>query len=156
MSFPLHSGKFQHAPIELNDSKSVCRKLHVGSNPTRCASSPQAFYRLRRAFCRFCPAPRRRAARRSRPRADCRAEQTGPGTSRAPASRLSRRGRALLFHRFQKAQEGGPALRRALVHPGVLEHLRKHQPGLTAHYVHDVLRRDVVFCAEALGPVRVL
>ncbi len=32
------------------DSKSVCRQLHVGSNPTRCATSEQATYRLLRLF----------------------------------------------------------------------------------------------------------
>ena len=33
-----------------NDSKSVWEQSHVGSNPTRCASSSQATYRLRRVF----------------------------------------------------------------------------------------------------------
>ena len=32
------------------DSKSVCRQLHEGSNPSRCAKSSQAIYSLRRLF----------------------------------------------------------------------------------------------------------
>ena len=39
----------QKTPVS-KDSKSVCEQSHVGSNPTRCASSSQATYRLRRVF----------------------------------------------------------------------------------------------------------
>ena len=38
------------------DSKSVWEQSHEGSNPSRCASSPQASYRLRRAFSFHCKA----------------------------------------------------------------------------------------------------
>ena len=40
------------------DSKSVCGQPHEGSNPSRCASSSQASYRLRRAFSFHCKAHR--------------------------------------------------------------------------------------------------
>ena len=39
-----------------NDSKSVWEQSHEGSNPSRCASSSQATYRLRRAFSFHCKA----------------------------------------------------------------------------------------------------
>ena len=40
------------------DSKSVWEQSHEGSNPSRCASSPQAAYRLRRVFSFHCNAHR--------------------------------------------------------------------------------------------------
>ena len=133
------------------NSKSSCPQGHVGSNPTRSATSLRTAYRSQRLFTKVASHSFCRSSSPNRTRfAGLRfGFLLQPRFS--PALR-----RAHLFHRFQKAQEGRPALRRALVHTGVFEHLRKHQPGLTAHYVHDVLRRDVVFCAEALGPVRVL
>ncbi len=36
------------------DSKSVCRKLHEGSNPSRCATSSRTSYRSRRHFFQKC------------------------------------------------------------------------------------------------------